>query len=376
MPPDEFASLEEEHNIVVNWDIRGDEILTLALQMRDAGETLPDLVEVDSHLAPAFIEAGLVQPMTPYVEQWEEEDADLYATVLPEVWEGGTYDDEIYHAAVKAGYDLIYYNVAMLEEAGVEVPFESWTDVLNAARQVKEAFPDQPAYFGTGGTSHDRMFYWLTNFGVPFDGNVPDLTSEEGVAMIEWLQALGQEELVNPGYMVGEQDESQGAFIRQDLAILQEGSNGGISFMESGDFGYGPDGWLTLPMPVEGGEQMAVPRGWSLMSETEHPDEAMLVLRYLMEPENAIPRFTELLSSPIRSSAVLESEEVAELMPYFTDETQDVYASIGRQIPPGTNTGAVGDVLLDLLDELTVVISDDSAEELASRYQERLDELR
>jgi ABC-type glycerol-3-phosphate transport system substrate-binding protein len=343
--------------------------------MRDAGEKLPDLVEIDSHLTPAFIEAGLAQPMDEWLELWEAEDPDLYATVHPEVWETGTVDGSVMHAPVKAGYDLIYYNVAMLEEAGVEPNWETWTDVLEAARAVKEAIPGLGAYFGTGGTSHDRMFYWLTNFGVPFNDNVPDLNTPQGIAMIEWLQALGSEGLVNPGYMIGEQDESQGAFIRQDLPILQEGANGGISFMETEGYTYGPDGWLTTAMPVEGGEQMSVPRGWTLMSETEHPAEAMMALRYLMEPENAIPRFTVLLSSPIRSTAVMDSPELEERMPYFTQEIRDVFTGISRQIPLGTNTTAVGDILLDLLDELTVVTTDEPAADLAARYQAELDDL-
>lgn len=377
VPPDEFASLEEEHNIVVDWDIRGDDILPLTLQMREAGEQLPDIIEVDTNTVPTYIEAGVVQPITEYVERWEEEDPELYETVLPSTWEDGTFDDEIYHMANKAGDDIIYYNVDMLEEAGVEVPFETLDDVLEGALQVKEEFPDLSEYFGTGGTSPDRMFYWSYAFGVPFggeQGNIPDLTSEQGLAMIEWLDTLFKEGLVNPSFMIGDQDESQGAFIRDDLAIIQEGSNGGISFIEAG-FEYETD-FLTQPLPAqEGGESMAVPRGLSIVSDTEHPYEASLVLRYLSEPEQAIPRFTELLSSPIRSTTVLESDEVAELMPYYTDEIKEEFAVTERQIPPGTNTLEVGDLLKELLDELTVSGTDESPEELAARYQAELDEL-
>ena len=375
VPPDQFASLETEHNIRVTYDIVGDDIFTRALQARDAGEPLPDLVEIDSHLTPAFVEAELAAPMDEYVELWEQEDPELFATVYPEVWENGTYEGAIYHAPVKNGYDLIYYNVGILEEAGVEPNWETWTDILEAARQVKAAVPGLSEYFGVGGTSHDGMFYFLTNFGVPFDGNVPDLTHPQGVAMITFLQALGNEGLVNPGYMIGEQDESQGAFIRQDHAILREGSNGGLSFSEDPDFQYGPDGWMTTPMPVEGGEQMGVPRGWTLIAGTEHQAEAMMALRYLMEPENAIPRFTELLSSPIRSTAVIDSPEAAELMPYFTDEIKEVFQGISAQIPLGTNTNAVGDILLDLQDELTVTFTDEDPAAIAARYQALLDEL-
>ncbi|MPZ89831.1 MAG: extracellular solute-binding protein, partial [Nitriliruptorales bacterium] len=319
IPTDEFASLEEEHNVVVNFDVRGDDILSDMLRMREAGEQLPDIVEIDSNTVPAFIEAGLIQPMTEQVEQFEEEDPEIYDTVFPSVWEDGTYEGEIYHAPIKNLYDAIYYNIDLLEEAGVEVPFDSWFDVLEAGRQLRETNPDLPAYFGTGGTSHDRMFHWLTNFGVPFDGNIPDLASEQGFTFIEWAQTLFEEGIVDPGFMIGRQDESLGAFVRGELPILMEGLNGGVAFMDIEGFEYG-SGWATTPMPThedEGGEQMGVPRGISLGSESEHADEATLVLRYLMEPEIAMERYLELDAAPIMSSPLFESEELAESQPYF-----------------------------------------------------------
>jgi ABC-type glycerol-3-phosphate transport system substrate-binding protein len=378
VPSDEFAPLEEEHNLVVNFDIRGDEIFSDMLRMRDAGEQLPDIVEIDSNLVPAFMEAQLIQPMTEQVEQFEEEDPEVYETVIPSVWEDGTYDGEIYHAPVKNLYDAIYYNVDLLEEAGVEPEFDTWIDVLEAGRQLQETHPDLPAYFGTGGTSHDRIFHWLHNFGVPFDGNVPDVTSEQGLAFIDWLQTMHDEEIVDPEFMIGQQDESLGAFARGDLPILMEGLNGGVAFMDIEGFEYG-SGWLTLPMPTheeDGGQQMGVPRGLSLAAETENPDEAALVMRYLMEPEIAEERYLELDAAPIMSEPLFESEGLAETQPYFTDELKEVFLSLPAQLPPGTNTNAVGEVLVSLLEELTVTGTDDSPEEVAERYQADLDELR
>jgi ABC-type glycerol-3-phosphate transport system substrate-binding protein len=378
VPSDEFAPLEEEHNLVVNFDVRGDEIFSDMLRLRDAGEQLPDIVEIDSNLVPAFMEAQLIQPMTEQVEQFEEEDPEVYETVIPKVWEDGTYDGEIYHAPVKNLWDAVYYNVDLLEEAGVEPEFDTWIDVLEAGRQLQETHPDLPAYFGTGGTSHDRIFHWLHNFGVPFDGNVPDLTSEQGLAFIDWLQTMHDEEIVDPEFMIGQQDESLGAFARGDLPILMEGLNGGVAFMDIEGFEYG-SGWLTVPMPVheeDGGQHMGVPRGLSLAAETENPDEAALILRYLMEPEIAEERYLELDAAPILSEPLFESEGLAETQPYFTDELKEIFLSLEAQLPVGTNTNAVGEVLVSLLEELTVTGTDDSPEVVADRYQADLDELR
>jgi ABC-type glycerol-3-phosphate transport system substrate-binding protein len=377
IPADEFASVEDEHNLVVNYDVRGDEVLTDMLRMRDAGEQLPDLVEIDTNLVPAFIEAGLIQPMTEQVERFEEEEPDVYETVLPATWELGTFDGEIYHAANKNLYDGIYYNIDMLEEANVRVPFDSWLDVLEGARAVQETRPNLPAYFGTGGTSHDRIFHWLTNFGVPFDGNVPDVTSEQGIAFIDWLQTMFEEKITDPTFMIGEQDESLGAFARGDLPILMEGLNGGVAFMLD-DFRYGRD-WATVSMPTheqDGGQQMGVPRGLSIASETENPYEASLVARYLMSPEIAMERYLQRDAAPTMSAPLWESEELEETQPYFTERIQDVFLSLERQLPVGTNTNAVGEILIALLEEVTVTGTNDTPEEIASRYQPQLDELK
>lgn len=374
IPPDAFASLVEEHNITVSFDIRGDDILPLTLQMQQAGEPLPDIIEIDTNIAPAFIEGGVIQPIDDIVAQWEEEDPELFADVFPVTWDDGTFDGQIYHMANKGGNDMIYYNIDMLEEAGIEVPLETWHDITDAAIVLRDTIPGLSEYFGTGGTSPDRMFYWSYGFGVPFigeQGNIPDLTTPQGIEMIEWLDELFEEGLVNPTFMIGDQDESQGAFIRDDLPLLDEGSNGGISFQEAG-FEYGVD-YGTFPLPVnEGGESMAVPRGLSVASDTENKCEAGLVLRYMSEPEQVIPRFTELLSSPIRSYNLMESEELAERLAYFTEEIKEEFQTIERQIPPGTTTLEVGTILKELLDELTVTGTDEPAEELAARY---LDEM-
>ena len=114
---------------------------------------------------------------------------------------------------------------------------------------------------------------------------------------------------------------------------------------------------------------MAVPRGFSVSSDIPNTCEAGLLIRYMSEPEQVIPRFTVLLSSPIRSKALLDSEELAERLPYFDGEIQAAFAATEQQIPPGTTTLAVGDILKELLDELTVTGTDESAEDLAARYE-------
>jgi ABC-type glycerol-3-phosphate transport system substrate-binding protein len=374
--PDEFASLLEEHNIRVSYDVRpGDTMLPTMLEMREAGEKLPDLIEDDSLTTPAYIQAGLYQPMTEQVAQFEAEDPELFGTVFPSVWDDGIFDGENWHAAWQSSYDVIYYNIQYLEEAGIELPFTSWWDIYDACTAIKANHPDMSHCFGTGGTSPDMMFYWLTNFGAPFDGAVPDLTSPEGVDMIRFMQAMFEGGLMNPAYVIGEQDESQGAWVSGDGAILQDGLNAGLDYMAAPGITYG-ETWATTFAPNHPeGSQMAVPRGWSIVAESEHPDEVGMVLRYIMDPVNGIPRYLEGSSTP-RSSVIINSPEVIEAQPYFTDEIKEAFESVSAQIPPATNTLEVGAVLVQLREEVLVIGTDEAPEEIAARFQAELDALK
>jgi ABC-type glycerol-3-phosphate transport system substrate-binding protein len=247
---------------------------------------------------------------------------------------------------------------------------------LDAARAVQASNPDLPAYFATGGASHDRMFRWLYAFGVPFDGNIPDLTSSQGVEMIDFLQTMFEEGITDPEFMINQQDEGKGAFVRGELPFIEEGLNGGGGFMLD-DFEYGVD-WLTAPYPIHednGGQYTGVPRGWSMTVDSQNPYEASLVLRYLSEPEIAAERYFDLESGVVQSIPVLEGEQMGEAQPFFTEELLGIFRNLEAQIPPATNTNSVGEVLIDLVEELTVTGTEEAPNEVAARYQAMLDEV-
>jgi ABC-type glycerol-3-phosphate transport system substrate-binding protein len=194
--------------------------------------------------------------------------------------------------------------------------------------------------------------------------------------MIDWLQTMYEEGITDPEFMINQQDEGKGAFVAGELVFIEEGLNGGGGFMLD-DFQYGED-WMTAPTPrhVEsGGMYMGVPRGWSMGADTANPYEASLALRYLSEPEIAAERYFDLESGVVQSIPVLEGEQMTEAQPFFTAELLEIFSSLEAQIPPGTNTNAVGEVLINMVEELTVTGTDESPEEVAARYQPMFDEL-
>jgi len=160
--------------------------------------------------------------------------------------------------------------------------------------------------------------------------------------------------------------------VAGDFFFIEEGLNGGGGFMLD-DFQYGED-WLTASIPVHeesGGVFMGVPRGWSMAVDTANPYEASLALRYLSEPEIAAERYFDLESGVVQSLPVLEGKQMAEAQPFFTAELLEIFSSLEAQIPPVTNS----EVLVNMVEELTVTGTDESPEEVAARYQPMFDEL-
>jgi len=372
IPEDQFQSLEEEYNLDITYDVRpGDNMRPTMLQMRDAGEKLPDLIEDDNYAIPAYIQADLLLPLTDLVAQFEEEDPELFAESLPAMWEHGTFDGEIYQMANIANFDLIYYNVSWFEEAGIELPFENWEDLLEASRQLKAARPDGTPWVTTN-DSFDPLYHHMVNWGVPLDGAVPDLTSPQGLAFIEWYQTMRSEELVNPDAVAWGQDESRGIFVTGEGGMLQDGLNSAVDYIETPDFDFGTD-WAATPMPIQpDGSLMAVPRGFSIVSETEHPYEASLVLRYLSAAAQGQSRLFAGSQTPL-NTVVMDSPEVAEYFPHMTDDIKASFVGDTVPLPAAANIGEVGPILIELRLDL-IAGTDETPAELAERYQALLDE--
>ena len=64
-----------------------------------------------------------------------------------------------------------------------------------------------------------------------------------------------------------------------------------------------------------------------------------------------------------------------EVQPFFTEELLGIFSSLEAQIPPATNTNAVGEVLVNIVEKgRTVTGTDETPEEVAARYQPLFDE--
>ena len=368
--------MESCPNITITTQVESnDDILPQLQRMQDAGQRLPDVIQDDTFLIEAYQNAGLLADLTDQRAVWEEEDSDFYDLILPIAWDENTFNDGIWGLSVTANFDVIYYNIAVCEEAGVDCGSITTLDgFLDALRAVKasgsEAIPlTVQALPGTGITT---LKTFLSAAGAPFDGAVPDLQSDGGQYTLQWFLDAASEGLLPEQAVSWGEDEARGAFAGQRAAFILDGFTVAGEFNEIDGFNLGT-GWGVVPSPIEGsGNQISAARTWAVTAGSEHPYEAMLAIRHLADAEILVDNAAG-GSVPARNSAMIDNPRLDEIWPFFDDTLRAAYSG-SDSVPAGLNGGEVELTLEDLWQEI-ISGSASSAQELADKYQPILDGL-
>lgn len=164
---------------------------------------LPDVLTVDGPNVAAYAANGIIQPLA----ELTEEERSIY---LPSILDQGTYDNELYALGVMESSVGLYYNKAILKEAGIEVPDAdhpwTWTEFSEILEKLKPIMAEKNGYpldmtFPVGEASiyYYAPFVW-SNGGdmVSGDGLAVDgfFNSEASIQAMQYFRSI-----VENGYM-------------------------------------------------------------------------------------------------------------------------------------------------------------------------------
>ena len=383
-PPDLWQGfMDDNPNITVEVQVEpNDDILQQLQRMQDAGQRMPDVIQDDTFLIEAYANGGLLADHTDLKARWEEEDPDAYNEILPIAWEENLFEvdgaEGLYGVSLTANFDVIYYNIPVCEEAGVDCgSITSLDGFLDAMRQVKDSGSDAipltvQALPGTGVTLLKTMF---SAAGAPFDGAVPDLQSEGGLYVLDWFKQASDEGLLPPEAISWGEDEARGAFAGQRAAFILDGFTVAGEFNEIPGFGLN-EGWGVVPSPTQGdGNQISNARTWAVTSgavERGVEWDAFRAIAHVGTVDQLVDAAAG-GSVPMRNSVALADPRLDEIWPFFDQNLRDAYAG-SDSVPAGLNGGEVELELERLFGEI-VVGTDKTAQELADEYQPILDGL-
>jgi len=251
-----------------------------------AGDADPDVYTADQPRIAALVDRGLLLDITGEV-------GDIDDVVIASSIEASTVDDRLYALPISTSTQLLYYNTALLDAAGIAPPSIdpaarlTWEEVRTDAEAAQEAGAEfglmwdqvnryyqlQPLAESAGGGSGvgpDELDIDITN-----DGWVDAMTFY-GAAFADGLAARG----VPP-------EQTPDLFANGQVAYFVGGPWWLPSFdgAEGLEFGVAPHPYF------EGGEEVTPTGAWSwgVSASSNHPEEALEFIRFAaLDPEGAL----------------------------------------------------------------------------------------
>lgn len=378
---DAFA---EATGITLTVDVQpNDNLFSQLIRMRDAGLQLPDVVHLDGFLRPVVSEAGVVVSIQDVVDQWEADDPEGFAQIYSATWDDAMWNGELIGMANTASMEEVFFRSDWLAEAGVTGEPETWDDVLDFARAIKEVRPDVVPFgwWAQRGNGANLLFSSMSAMGVQFDGSIPDLTSEAGMYWIGFVQTLAREELISPEAIAWNDDNMRGGFVASNIGVMLDSAP---TSGDARDAGLEPGTNFNLvPMPTsrdgasDDGVLAAPARTFFISADAEErgaKDEAGLVLRFLMQPDVAL----ELMlagADPHRTDAVLaDPDSVNQWLPIWDEDNIEAFKGMGS-FPVDLDFPAAEDVM-ERLNEFAVSNPDMDTAAVAEQWQAEFDAIR
>lgn len=228
--------MDENPNVKLNLQFQGDyrELFDKLMAASKANQ-LPTMTQVYSNRLSWYVDKGLVENLSPYIETegiglTKEEIKDYPRFFL----EDGVWDKKQYAMPFNKSQMVLYYNVDMLKEAGVEVPttWEEWK--VASEKLTKDTNGDgAPDVYGTvfANNISTDIAPWLKQAGgmtMSEEDNVLFFDTPETTETVEFLNSLMQEKIARTA---GE-DKYANVPLSQGRAAMCIASTSAISNIE------------------------------------------------------------------------------------------------------------------------------------------------
>lgn len=133
-----------------------------------AGSGAPDVAQVEYYALPQFVLSESLVDLTQYGF------GDLAGDYSDSTWGSVALQGGIYGLPQDSGPMAMFYNAAVFEKNGVEVP-TTWEEYVAAAKKLKEADPDVRIASDTGDAGFATSMIWQAG-GKPFAAEGTDIT--------------------------------------------------------------------------------------------------------------------------------------------------------------------------------------------------------
>ncbi len=301
---DDFNNSQENITVkLVNQGNYGD--LSTKVMAAAKANKLPALSQAYEDWMTEYIENDFITDLTPYVESEKYGYTDEEFNDIMQVFRDmNTWDGVLYGLPFNKSTQLMFYNTAYFEEAGLEVP-KTWDEMKAAAEKLTN---DQVIGIGFENSLGLGFNQWVHQAGGQFFDEATGefkMNSEEGKYALTYVNDLIQSGVARTA---GEDGYMSGPFARGAVAMYF-GSSAGLPFVAEPAAENGIE-WATAVLPSDA--KTAAPFAGTNVTMFNHlSDEEKLAsweyMKFLINTENTTYWAQQTGYIPVRQSA-LDSE--------------------------------------------------------------------
>ena len=249
-----------------------------------ASGTLSDVVGLDGAWVNGLAKQGAIAPLDELMSATNF-DAEQVADIIK-------VDGKSYMFPVASFVYPIFVNLDMLEEAGITDMPSNRTEFMEAAKKLTNKDKNQYGWVlplslqAPNGVQNDIMSWvWASGKSMLKDGQ-PDLTNEDVVGALEFIEAMHKEGVISPGTFAKKEQDKVEEFVNGRVGMMIS-SLSHINMIRERN----PDLNFTISdFPAEDGYtgRKGLPYaswGIGVSESSEHKEEAWKLVTYLMSTE-------------------------------------------------------------------------------------------
>ena len=174
---------------------------------------MADLVMMDNCYTSEFAASGVLEDLSSYYDEWDENQ------MLEGPMQSVIYEDGVYGLPYACNTIALFYNVDMLEEAGVEVP-TTWEELVDAAEKLTTEEHTGFAFCGAKtGEGAFQVYPFLNQAGA----DINTLDSEGAIAAVEMRGSMVEAGSASKEVMNWSQADLEKQFAAGNVAMIIEG---------------------------------------------------------------------------------------------------------------------------------------------------------
>lgn len=251
-----------------------------------AGDSMPDIVQMDYMYLTQYVENGLLVDLTPYIEDGTIDTSDCNQDVL----EAGAIDGKVYALCNGVNAPALVYNKTLLDENGITVKDNmTWDEFVDVCKEIyeKTGYKTNIAY----GTNDQWVSYYLRAFDIVLyqEGKLGGDSAEHYIDFFkQYEDGLAEGWVIDPAVFA----ERTIGSVEQDPLVYGsspetmswcsfEWSNMLTSSMAAAPEGM-ELGMITYPSPDSKKSNYLKPsQFFAISTDSKNPDEAAKILNFI-----------------------------------------------------------------------------------------------